>query len=259
MSTKAVAVKPETLLVPLPSKPDWFDRELAQVATKNGQPVFKIVDGQRELKWRNGKMDVKHLLQHDEVPAYIPVIRQVFRRMDTATWKPKYYSSYDAALDDPQESLEPEISWTNIISTRAVGRACWVVEVLITAEETGYENWESMRYADLEVNGVIQKVDVLGPFPRDGWYTYCFSVLDEEGNAIAPHRGIIEECKMRWKQICEPEKSFEQEMLDYDYREKKFEEKETARIADSFYQFHGVAARRIHEGVVSRPIRQVYE
>ena len=38
----------------------------------------------------------------------------------------------------------------------------------------------------------------------------------EEGNAIAPHRGIIEECKMRWKQICEPEKSFEQEMLDYD-------------------------------------------
>lgn len=259
MSTSVVAVKPETLLVSLPSKPDWFDKELAQVATKNGRPVFKIVDGQRELKWRNGKMDIKHLLQHESIPAYVPVIRQVFRRMDTATWKPKYYTSREAAERDTQESLEPEVKWANIVSTRAVGRACWVIEVLVTAEELGYENWEAMRYSDLEIHGVARKVDILGPFPKDGMYIYAFSVVDEDGNAIAPHRGIIEECKKRWKAICEPSKSLEQELADYDYREKKFEEREVARIADSFYQFHGIAARRAHDGVVSKPIAKTYE
>lgn len=258
-NSTVTAVKPETLLVNLPAKPDWFDKELAAVAQKGGKPMFKIVDGQRETRWRNGKTDIKHLLQHDEVPAYVPVVRQVFRRMDTATWKPKYYSSKEAAENDPQVSLEPEISWTNVVSTRAVGRACWVVEVLITAEELGYENWEAMRYAEMEVMGVYRKVDVLGPFPKDGMYVYCFSVVDEDGYAIEPNRQTIEECKKRWKAICEPSKSLEQELADYDYREKKFEEREVARIADSFYQFHGIAARRAHDGVVSRPITSVYE
>lgn len=260
MSTSVVAVKPETLLVPLPAKPDWFDRELEQVATKGEKPMFRIVDGQREMKWRNGKMDIKHLLQHESVPAYLPVVRQVFRRMDTATWKPKYYSSLESAEVDPQVSLEKEVTWANIVSTRGVGRACWVVEAYVSPDEIGYENWEAGRWAELQVHGVYQKVDVLGPFPREGMYMYCFSVVGEDGQAIAPNRQTIEECKKRWKAFTDREdKSLQQEISDYDDREKKFEELEVKRISDSFYQFHGIAARRAHEGVVSRPIQKVYE
>jgi hypothetical protein len=263
MSTKqtVVAVKPETLLVPLPEKPSWFDKELAKVATRDGRPVFKIVDGQRELKWRNGKRDIKHLLQHDEVPAYLPVVRQVFRRMDTKTWKPKYYSTKEAAQADPQTSLERDISWTNVVSTRAVGRACWIVEVYVSPEELGYENWQAGRYADLQVKGVYQKVDLLGPFPRDGYYVYCFSVLDEDGNAISPNQKTIEECQKRWKQMLgESNTSLEEEILGYDKREEEFEKKEVARISDNVYQFHGIAARTMfHGAAASKPITKVYE
>lgn len=262
MPNTALAVKPETLLVPLPPKPEWFERELAKIATRNGKPVFKIVDGQREMRWRNGKMDVKHLLQHDNVPAYVPVVRQIFRRMDTATWKPKYYTSKEAAEADPQESLEKEITWTNVVSTRAVGRACWVIEVYVDPDELGGPlAWELHRYADLEKHGVVQKVDILGPFPKDGMYMYCFSVVDSEGNAISPNERTLEECKKRWRQIEKgSDPSLEESIMLHDEREAKFEQKEVARLADNVYQFHGIAARtKMHGTKVSRPITKVYE
>jgi hypothetical protein len=260
MPNTVLAVKPETLLVDLPPVPDWFERELSQVAKRNDRPVFKLVDGQRELKWRNGKMDVKHLLQHENVPAYVPVIRQAFRRLDSATGKHKMYSSWQAAKDDSTETLG-EIEYSNLISTRAVGRACWIIEVYIDPDEFGgYMSWEEQRYAEMQVHGVFQKVDVLGPFPRDGYYVYCFSVVDEDGNAIPPNQRTIDECKKRWKLMQGSPESLEQAIKDHDERIAKFEQKEVARLADNIYQFHGsLGMKKFHYGAVGYQPKTVKE
>lgn len=260
MPKDILAVKPETLLVDLPPVPEWFRRELSQVATRGGKPVFKLVDGQRELKWRNGKMDVKHLLQHEQVPAYVPVIRQVFRRLDTSTGKYKMYSSWLAAKEDDIATLDAEIEYSNLISTRAVGRACWIIEVYVDPDEFGYTNWEDHRYADLQVNGVFQKVDVLGPFPRDGYYVYCFSVIDEEGNAIPPNQRTLDECKKRWRFMQQDTSSLEQAVKDHEERVAKFEQKEVARIADSIFQFHGeLGMRKFYHGAVGYQPKKIME
>jgi hypothetical protein len=255
-----VAVKPEILLQQLPAKPDWFDRELAAVATRDGRPVFRVVDGQRELKFRNGKMDIKHLLQDDGVPMYVPVIRQVFRRQETDTQEYRYYNSIDAAREDTGEHLEDEIDFSNLVSVRAVGQPAWIVEVYISPDELGGPlEWESMRYAMLQVKGVDQKVDMLGEFPREGYYMYCFPVVDPLGRPISPGTRTIEECKKRWKLATEDSKSLQEAITDFEKRTAAFEKKSVENIVDNFYQFHGVSMVRAHGGHISKPITKVYE
>lgn len=258
MPNEMLAVKPETLLVDLPPVPDWFRQELSRVGTKEGKPMFRIVDGQRELKWRNGKMDIKHLLQHDSVPAYVPVVRQLFRRKDTATGDYVLYTSRQQAEADTKATLEKEVDFTNMVQVRAVGRSCWIIEAYISPDEVGHAAWDQCRYADLQTNGVVRRVDVLGPFPREGMYVYCFSVLDEDGKAIAPNQRTLEECKRRWQVINSPQQSVEQAVRDYEDRQAKFEANEVKRIADNIYQYHGISAKRWHYGEISKPIKQVY-
>lgn len=259
MPNSVLAVKPETLLVDLPPIPSWFERELSQVATRNGKPVFKIVDGQRELKFRNEKMDVKHLLQHQNIPAFVPVVTQTFRRKNEATGEYKFYSSLAAARADTEESLSKDIDVANKVSTRAVGKACWIIEVYVAPEELGYDNWQASRYANLEKHGVARKVDVLGEFPREGMYVYCFSVLDSDGRAISPNQKTLDECKRRWRIVSNDTSTLEQNIKDYEEAEAKFAEKEVKRIADNVYQFAGISARRWHHGEVSKSISKVYE
>jgi hypothetical protein len=39
----------------LPPVPYWFEKELKEIATLNGRPMFRLVDGQRETIFRNGR------------------------------------------------------------------------------------------------------------------------------------------------------------------------------------------------------------
>jgi hypothetical protein len=105
---------------------------------------------------------------------------------------------------------------------------------------------------------VVRRVDVLGPFPREGMYMYCFSVLDEDGDVIPPTERTLEECKRRWQTLQSPQSSLEQNIKDYEDRQVKFEAKEKKRIVDSIYQYHGISAKRWNYGEISKPITQVY-
>lgn len=204
-------------------------------------------------------MDVKHLVYHDQIPAYVPVVREVFRRKNRLTGDWKLYTSHKQAESDENPDLWKPIDVARFVSTRAIGRACWIVEVYITPEELGEQAWNESRFAELQTHGVYRKVDVLGPFPREGTYMYCFSVVDEDGNAISPNSRTIDECKQRWRQILGDNTSYEQTMKDIADREAKHDQKQIQRISDNFYQFHGVTARRLHGGVISRPITKIYE
>lgn len=226
-------------MVDLPPVPDRVRREISEIATRDGRPMFRIVDGQRELKWRNGKYDVKHLLQHQNVPAYVPVATQIFRR---AYKEPlpgdithKLYPTRASASADTDDRLDADIEFTTHVSTRAVGRACWIVEVYVSPDEIGYKEWEANRYADLQKHGVVRRVDVLGPFPREGMYMFCFPVLDSEGKAIAPNQQTIDECKRLWRIAEGGQQSVEQAVRDHEERIRKFEQKEVERLADNIY------------------------
>lgn len=258
MFKTVTAVAPSALRQPLPPLPSGFERELASVGSMNGHPMFKIVDGQRAMKWRNGKMDIKHLLQSEDYPCYVPVVTEVFRRKVTGTDGYIKFPSYTAAKETPITGLDTLIEGTKFSSVRAVGRACWIVEVYVTPEEVNERAWNETRYARLTVKGVPQEVDVLGPFPSDGMYVYCFSVLGDDGSAIAPGPRTITECKQRWQTIQKDTVTVEDGAHMLEDKLEEFERKQVERVGDSFYQFHGVAARRLHHGVVSKPITNVY-
>jgi hypothetical protein len=53
--------------------------------------------------------------------------------------------------------------------------------------------------------------------------------------------------------------TLEQELKKTAEREERFDRKQIARVADNFYQYHGISARRLHHGVISKPITKVYE
>jgi hypothetical protein len=251
------AIEPSALRMPLPPIPSGFERELANVGSMHGKPMFKIVDGQTEMHFRRGKMDIKHLLQNENFPCYVPVVREAFRRQIEGTDNYKRYGTAAAAVADTAIGLgAPEVA--RIVSTKAVGRACWIIEVYVTPEEIGEASWNAERYAMLAKSGVPTKIDVLGEFPRDGMYVYCFSVLGEDGEAIAPNDNTLMECKKRWQAINSetPATAADEATLLEDKME-AFEKRQTARIADSFYQYHGISARRPFGAEISKPITQV--
>lgn len=252
-----VGINEESLMVELPPVPEWFRKELAQIATRDGRPMFKIVDGQRELTYRNGKTDVKHLLQSDGVPCYVPVVTQVFRRWNWQTRQFHKYRSRAAAAADATPGLQSldRMQFTNHITVRGVGRPCWIIEVYVSPSEIGFDDWQKMRYDYLPVKGVMQKVDLLGEYPREGKYIYCLSVLNEQGEAISPHQGYIDELKKRWLVVLDDSRSLEQSIVDHQDSLAEFEFKQHRRLTENFYQFHGIAARRLHNAEISRPIR----
>ena len=171
MQDAITAIPEDFLRVDLPRVPDWFHEELAKVAVRDGRPVFRLVDGIRELKWRNGKMDVKHLLQADGMACYVPVSKTRFRRRSLRKdGQPKIYRTYEQAVKDRDPYLATDIETATKFHVAAVGRPCWVVEVYISPDEIDYASWLRLRYQHLEKNGVTQQIDVLGPYPRDGWF-----------------------------------------------------------------------------------------
>jgi hypothetical protein len=250
------AIEPSALRMPLPPIPNGFERELANVGNMKGKPMFKIVDGQTELKWRNGKMDVKHLLQNEDFPCYVPVVNEAFRRHILGTDNHKRYGTADAAVADDATGLGP-VEVARVVSTKAIGRACWIIEVYVAPEEIGEAAWNAERYQDLAKSGIPTRTDVLGEFPRDGMYVYCFSVLGEDGEAIAPNDNTLQECKKRWQAINSETATAADDASLMEDKMEAFEKRQTARIADSFYQYHGITARRPFGAEISKPITQV--
>lgn len=243
----------EVRLIDLPPIPVWFSRELENIERVNGKPLFKIVDGQREMAFRNGKMDVKYLLQSDGVPCYIRIPRVRFRRKN-AKGEFTYYPTYEAAEADKTKGLFKLIERGEKTEVRAVGRPCYVIEAYNSPAEISYDAWSSLRYQWWEnAFGVVEKIDVLGEYPTDGRYIFCLDVIDSEGNAIAPHRGIIEDLKRRKWEFENDRRSYEQAVKDAEEAQARFERKAQLQIIDNFYQEEGISAKRLEFGAVFTP------
>lgn len=216
--------------------------------------MFRIVDGSREMCFRNGKQDIKHLYSTGEFSMYVPVLKQIFRRWDKKYSKYRYYKSAEEAKADTDKHVEADVFGTVLSEVRAIGWPCYVIEVYIPAESYGtYDEWQSQRYEYLEKNGILQKVDVLGPYPADGKYVFCIPVLDKDGRACEPRQEHLDEVRKRLKFAQQPEQ-LEVSIKNWHEREARLHEESAARMADNLYQYHGLAMRRVHHGVVGKPI-----
>lgn len=248
------------LLQQLPDVPPWFRDELSRVATRNGHPVFRLVDGLRERKWRNGKWDIKHLLQIDADPPFPPyqhIYRMRFRRKHVETGEERRYLTWAEADAEADPGYQTEIESAVVnLGVMAIGRPCWIVEVYVAPEEVDEATWESQRYDMLEKHGIVQKIDLLGPFPRDGYYMACFDVV-RDGIAISPNQGTIDECKRRWRIATTDTETVEQAIQGAEAEINLFEKTQLQRLNDGFFQHHGIVAHLARSnGVMGKPIRQ---
>lgn len=245
---------PESILRhPLPPVPDWFRDALAKVATRNGMPMFRLVDGLHELTFRNGKMDVKHLLKS---VCYVPVAKTRYRRTFHGSDKFLIFRTHQEAKNAKVDGLSTVIESATINSVAAVGRACWIVEVYESPEEIDYDSWQALRYDYLEKSGVTQKIDLLGEYPRDGRYIACFDVVDSDGNAVSPSDKTIEECKRRYKLAMGDTRTAEEAIQGSNADIEKAEQKQIDRLNENFFQYAGITENRARGGVVGKPIKQ---
>lgn len=208
----------ETRITELPYKSKWFSDSLESIARVNGKPLFRVVHGQRELTWRNGGLDVKHLLRHPDLPPFI--IRRVGKR----------------------------------IEVKSLGIPAWVVEVYISPNEINYNEWCASRFKEMQVHGVNKLIDVLGPYPSEGMYVYCFAITDESGYPVYPGEKHLEECRRRLYEASRDTETLDMAVNRINKENKEKEKKEARLIADNIYQSMGISARRLHNAEISKPI-----
>src|SRR4051812_14546020 len=116
---------PESILRhPLPPVPEWFLKELPKVATRNGVPMFRIVNGQTETHFRCGKQTLKHTLKANGYPFFVTVAKTRFRRRNIVTGDYHLYLSHAAAKADKNKDLSFEIDYATKEMRVPVGRAC---------------------------------------------------------------------------------------------------------------------------------------
>lgn len=245
-----IGVNQEVLLTELPPKPDWFDEELKKIGLRDGQPLFRIVDGQRETHFRAGRQRIKHLLMDGNRPCFIPVVKQVFYRENKETKERITYSSLKEAEEDSDENLLETIFVTNLVQIKEVGKPCWVIETYISPDEIGEKDWNENRFKFLYKSGIYQKVDLLGEFPKEGMYVYCFPVLDKYGNARSPSQIDIDECKKRLKLVESDKKTLSHVLQEMANREQEFERKQIERITDNVFQYFGLSMRKFYGAAI---------
>ncbi len=242
-------------LVELPPKPEWFDDALADIERLNGVPLFKCVDGQRELMWRNGEMQIKHFLQTDDQACFARIERQYYLRKNAKTGEyHEYLTAAQAAADKTLHLfllIEPRIS----VEVRMVGKPCWIIETYIPPEDIPRKVWDELRWQKYTKDGKEQFFDVFGEYPSEGKYIHCLDIVGDDGEAIEPNRRVIDSLKQRLWEYQKDTRALEQRIKDDMERERLFNEKQAAQMVDNFYQARGIAAySQFHNVAVSKPV-----
>lgn len=242
-------------LTTLPSIPDGFINRLSALETYGGKPMFRLVDGLRELKWRNGKWDVKHLMQNNGKPCYVKVSKTRFRRKFHGSDKFLIFRSQTEAKAAKVAGLSTVIEHATKEYTVPVGRPCWVVEVYISPDNICFDTWQANRFDYLEKNGISQKIDILGEYPRDGYYAACFDVVDDEGNAVSPSERTLDECRRRFQLASGDTRTVEDAIQGSHAAIKQFEQKTLERMNEQVFDYYGpTVMSRARGGVTGKPI-----
>ena len=251
----------QALLIDLPPVSDQFLKDLAGIATHRGKPLFRLVHGQKEQIFRNGEWDVKHILHSEHMNCYIKVETTVYRRKNVRTQDYRYYSSMTSAKADDGPNLSKLVEMSTGERIRAIGKPCWIVEAYQPAEEIDFNSWQKLRYDFLPTGqaGLSQKIDLLGEYPSEGRYIWCFDVVGDDGETISPNERTLNECRRRYRNRLSETQTVEQAIQCDENAARRFEERAVEKMNENFMQWAGITANRARGGVVGKPIAHVLE
>jgi hypothetical protein len=259
MTTQS-AVPPEALRFDIPSKPDWFDRELANcVELYKGLPMFQCVNGMKERAWMDS--DTSFLKYRNTDLEVVPVVMTYFTRFDAKLKKHRRYSTRELAAQDQDPNLGTLIIEATAIDVRWVGRPCWIIEVFVDSSYLGTQaEWEAHRYDMMEDrHRTIRKIDLLGEYPKEGQYKYAFSLVDDSGQAVTPARSHIEEAKKLYYLAKNDTRTLQQRILDDQARIEKLDQQTKDRIVERFGQYSSLTMKKIRGAAIGKPIMRVKE
>jgi hypothetical protein len=137
---------------------------------------------------------------------------------------------------------------------------CWVIEYYQSPSEINEHAWEQIRYRFLEVRGQGQvRTDMLGEYPRNGRYVFFQDVVDELGNPISPNQKLIDSIQAKVNKFMAKQTEWEHETPEQgekrilDYTE-EVEKERLEKHTSEFFQFHGIAAQKAYDTVISKPM-----
>ncbi len=239
-----------------PPKPDWFDEALAKAVPRyGGKPMFRVVDGMRETAWMQG--DPTFLKYTNKEIQCVPVRHVEYVRTHVRTRKKVSFVSREAAEAYTGKGYGEAVEKV-YFERRWIGRPCWVVEVYLEPKAMpSKEEWELSRYEYIDVNGVIQKVDLLGEYPPFGKYVWMMDVLDEDGVPTEPNQKTIDECQRRYWEVLKDNRSIIQRTKDDYERVEKLDKKVARDLTEAFFGHYGISAKRAFGTEISKPIKSV--
>ncbi len=250
------AIPAEAIRHELPVKPDWFDGELANcVPNYNSMAMFRCVDGTKEMMSLDGKQIPKHRNPNLEA---VPIKYTYWTRFHQKSQKHIKYASERLALEDTQKGLGKPAEQIKF-ETRYIGRPCHIIEVYQEPNSLPpYDQWEEQRYEWLtDEKGVTRKVDLLGEYPANGRYIYCFPLLNENGEAMEPNRSHIEEAKSRYNMAVNDKRSPNERIQDDFARIQKLDNKVKLRYLEQLEELSPLTLKKIEGAEVSKPITKV--
>jgi hypothetical protein len=181
----------------VPDKPEWFERELTQIAGVNphGQPVLKVVWGGTEMSDKS----------HDARLKYSSGVYT-----DVQGWC--YTVDGTTHFVKDIEGIDPSIMIFPDIKTEELGLPRWIIEKWVSPQELEAQH----RFRNIK----DAQGQVLRDFPREGVYDTYFIVQNLEGEYRELDRVVLDLVFDQYK--------FEQ--LPYDEQEKQLAEFQQKRV-----------------------------
>lgn len=240
----------------IPHKPDWFDRELALLASLEGQPFYRCINPQIELNIYANRSTLKYPFSHPNFGTHLRVVKQFFRRQNIKSRDWKYYKNKDEAKADADSSLNKLVDTYCTIQVEPIPRNCWVIEALVPPSEirSTPEQWEALRWEN--VRG--ERMDLLGDFPKNGMYIHFMDVVNDEGEPFEPNRALLEILQKKFYLHTNDIRSQSQISIDNLRGYQANQQKQIDLINDAVLEAKAFDGKLFGDVEISKPITRIY-
>lgn len=138
-------------------------------------------------------------------------------------------------------------------------KQCWVIEYYQSPTELNRTAWERIRYKWLSVQGNNVWTDMLGEYPENGRYVFFQDVVNELGQPIPPNQRLIDALTAKVREFEVKRKQWETETPEEGEQKihqftEEVEKEKVAKMTEDFFQYHGIAAKRAFDAVISKPL-----
>lgn len=192
-TVELIALETEDRNHPPPQDPRPWQERLTKLGGLNdhGEPILKLVWAQTATKWFRGKRRIKYRDMNRSV-----VRHETYRRVNGG--KERSYPDRAAALKDiwPGSVIQVKVDY------EWIGKPLWAIEQWFPPDYMGDtpESWEKNRWKEVndEEMGHVARCDMLGPYPRNGYYDVCVWVGEHRGEFTPAGQHVL-----HFQPLCE--------------------------------------------------------